>query len=164
VAATDRLEVGRIGRPHGLKGEVTVHLTSDRTERVAPGSVLHDGDRALVVETSRTHQGRWLVRFEGVHDRDGADALRGVVLTADPEATVGDELWVHELVGRSVRDAGGADLGIVRAVEANPASDLLVIAPASGGAEVLVPLTFLVSSDGDALVVDPPEGLLDLNG
>jgi 16S rRNA processing protein RimM len=148
--------VGRVGRAHGILGEVAVTLVTDRAERVAPGSVLWAGERRLDVRSSRPHQGRWLVHFDGVADRSAAEALHGVVLSAEPleDPTA---LWVHELVGSEVvAAADGARLGVVTAVEANPASDLLVLD--DGG---LVPLTFLVSASPGRLVVDPPAGLLD---
>jgi 16S rRNA processing protein RimM len=148
--------VARVGRAHGIRGEVAVTLITDRQERVAPGAVLWVGERRLEVVSSRPHQGRWLVHFEGVADRSSAEALQGTVLSAealdDPAA-----LWVHDLVGAEVvAAADGARLGTVTAVEANPASDLLVL---DGGG--LVPLTFLVSAQPGRLVVDPPPGLLD---
>jgi 16S rRNA processing protein RimM len=145
-----------VGRAHGIRGEVAVTLTTDRDERVASGSVLWAGERRLAVTSSRPHQGRWLVAFEGVADRSAAEALHGAVLSAEPLDDAG-ALWVHDLVGAEVvAAADGARLGIVTAVEANPASDLLVL---DGGG--LVPLTFLVSSSPGRLVVDPPAGLLD---
>ncbi len=153
-----RLEVGRIGRAHGLHGDVTVAPITNRDERFASGSVLYIGDRPLVVASARRHQARWLVRFEGVDDRNGAEALRGCVLTADPLGDASDgELWVHDLVGAEVRDRAGAPLGVVTAVEANPAHDLLVL---EGGA--LVPIVFVVSCEAGVVTVDVPEGLLDL--
>jgi 16S rRNA processing protein RimM len=159
-----RLEVGRIVRAHGLRGQVVVEAVSNRPERMAAGAVLWAGDRQLVVAAAgpagapgasggRT---RWLVGFEGVAGREAAEALHGAVLVADPLVDP-DALWVHELIGSSVRDASGADLGRVVAVEANPASDLLVL---EGGA--LVPLRFVVSHAAGEVVVDPPAGLLDL--
>jgi 16S rRNA processing protein RimM len=144
-----------VGRAHGLRGEVAVTLTTDRLERVAPGAVLWAGERRLEVRSSRPHQGRHLVHFEGVADRSGAEALRGTALAAEPLDDPG-ALWVHELVGAEVVDAEGARLGTVAAVEANPASDLLVL---DGGG--LVPLTFLVRAEAGRVVVDPPAGLLD---
>jgi 16S rRNA processing protein RimM len=151
--------VGRISRAHGIRGEVVVHLTSDRTERVAPGSVLVAPDGShLAVEASRPHQGDHLVRFAGVADRNAAEALRGTVLRAEPLDDP-DALWVHEVVGARVVDPAGVELGVVEALEANPASDLLVL---TGGG--LVPLTFLVrreAGEPPVLVVDVPEGLLD---
>jgi 16S rRNA processing protein RimM len=153
-----RLEVGRVGRAHGLKGEVSVTLTSDRSERLDRGSVLFAAARELVVDTARQHSGRWVVRFEGVDDRTAAEALRGVVLTAEALDTTEGELWVHELVGARVHDRAGTDLGAVVAVEANPASDLLVLE-----GDVLIPMTFVVEQRDGTVVVDPPEGLLDVN-
>lgn len=149
------LEVGRIVKPHGVQGDVVVELVTDRRERLDPGSVLDAGGAPLEVESSRPHQRRWIVRFAGVVDREGADRLRGVVLRAEPIDDPG-ALWVHELIGSRVRELGGRDLGLVTAVEANPASDLLVL---ESGA--LVPLTFVVDRLGGDLVVDLPEGLID---
>lgn len=157
----DRLVVGRIGRAHGLRGEVAVRFSSNRPERSAPGAVLHVDDRELVIATSRPHQDRVLVRFEGVDDRTAAEALQGRELTADPlgdEVELDDdELWIHEVVGAEVHDRSGTVLGRVVAVEANPAHDLLVL---DGGA--LVPMVFVVEQRDRVLVVDPPEGLFDL--
>jgi 16S rRNA processing protein RimM len=158
VTGAARLEVGRVGRAHGLKGDVTVTLTSDRSERLDRGSVLFADDRELVVAGARRQSGRWVVRFEGVDGRNAAEALRNVVLTAEPLDPSEGELWVHELVGARVRDAAGAELGVVVAVEANPASDLLVLED-----DVLIPMTFVVEHGDGTVVVDPPEGLLDLN-
>ena len=161
-ATPARLEVGRIGRAHGLRGEVAVTLSTDRTERVAVGSRLHVNDRVLTVVAARPHQGRWLVRFEEVGDRTAAEALRGEVLRAEPLEGVDDVLWVHELVGAEVRDTTGAPIGPVLAVEDNPASDLLVVEV--DGREVLVPIVFVVEQADGVVVIDPPEGLLDLGG
>ena len=153
---TSLLEVGRVVKPHGIRGEVVVDLVSNRPEqRLAEGSVLESDWGALEVVASRPHQGRWIVAFAGVADRNGAEALRGAVLSAEALDEDG-ALWVHELVGAEVVAVDGARLGVVAAVEANPASDLLVL---DGGG--LVPLTFLVRAEEGRLVVDPPAGLLD---
>ena len=151
-----RLEVGRIGRAHGLRGEVSVTLTSDRSERLAPGAVLGTDDRELVVRTARPHQQRWLVMFAGVDDRTAAEQLQGAALYADALPTEGDELWVHELIGATVQDRDGERLGVVEAIEANPASDLLVL-----DGERLLPLTFLVAHEPGMVTVDVPDGLWD---
>jgi 16S rRNA processing protein RimM len=161
-APGDRLVVGRVGRAHGLRGEVAVRFTTNRPERSAPGAVLYAGERELVVDAARPHQGRMLVHFAGIDDRTAAEALQGVELRAAPlteaEATLADdELWVHELVGAEVLDRAGASFGWVVAVEANPAHDLLVL---DGGA--LVPLVFVVDQREGAVVIDPPDGLFDL--
>ena len=162
----DRLTIGRIGRAHGLRGEVAVTYSSNRPERHAPGAVCFVGDRELVVVQSRPHQGRMLVCFAGVDDRTAAEALHGRTLTADRlgDAVALDEgeFWVHELVGATVVDPAGTALGHVTSVEANPAHDLLVL-----DSGTLVPMVFVVeqetADDGAVVVVvDPPEGLLDL--
>jgi 16S rRNA processing protein RimM len=119
--------------------------------------VLHAGDRELVVASARRHRGRWLVRFEGVEDRTAAEALTGAALLADAVESEPGELWVHELVGRPVFDRTGGALGTVVSVQANPAHDLLVL---DDGA--LVPIVFVTDATGDAILVDVPEGLLDL--
>lgn len=166
------LEVGRVTKPHGIKGEVVVQLATDRTERLAPGSVLHTQVGSLEVRRSYRHGGessrralertaRWIVAFAGVASRTEAEALRGTVLQAPP---VEDPavLWVHQLVGCEVVDPAGRPLGRVTAVQANPASDLLVL---DGGE--LVPSCFVVEHSAAGagpgrLVVDAPAGLLDL--
>ncbi|HEX7277322.1 MAG TPA: ribosome maturation factor RimM [Acidimicrobiales bacterium] len=154
------LEVGQVVKPHGLKGEVIVSMITNRPEaRVVPGFVFATDRGDLTLLSASPHQGRWIVAFEGVHDRDGAEALRGTVLRAEPLAGGGDDdtLWVHELIGAQVVGVDGQPYGVVEAVEANPASDLLVL---PGGK--LVPLVFVVSGPtAGRLVIDPPAGLLD---
>jgi len=149
------LEVGRVAKPHGLRGEVIVQLVTNRTERLNPGSRLSTGHRELEVLTSSAHQGRYIVAFAGVGNREAADALRGTVLLAPPLADP-DALWAHELVGAQVVDQSGCRLGQVISLQANPASDLLVL---DGGG--LVPLCFVVEHTAGRVVVDPPAGLLD---
>jgi len=158
-STTELLTVGRIARAHGLRGEVAVDLWTDQVQRLEPGSVLRAGPRELRVVTARTAGGdRYVVSFEGVGDRSAAEALHGLELAAEPLEVPG-ALWVHELVGALVRDAAGAELGRVAAMEANPASDLLVLE--SGG---LIPARFIIGHDPAAgtVDVDIPQGLLDL--
>ena len=150
------LEVGSIGRAHGTSGEVVVRLITDRTERLESGSKLAADVRELVVATSRPHQDRWLVRFEGVETRDQAEELRGWILRA-PALRVANTLWVHELIGSTVREVSGTERGVVEAVVANPASDLLELD--SGD---LVPLTFGVEFVNGVVLIDVPDGLFDL--
>jgi 16S rRNA processing protein RimM len=154
--AAGRLEVGRIGKPHGLRGEVTVMLVTDRSERAEPGAVLHTGERELVITAARPVRAGWVIHFEGVDDRDAAEALRNELLFADPMDAPDGELWVHEVIGCEVFDLTGRALGWVAAVEANPAHDLLVL---DGGA--LVPTPFVVEYEPGRIVIDPPEGLFD---
>ena len=148
------LEVGRIVKPHGLKGDVIVDLFTNRTERLTAGAVFNEG--SLVVTRAAPHQHRWIVAFDGVESIDAANALRGVVLLAEPLDDP-DALWVHELIGSRVALTDGHEVGVVQAVQANPASDLLVL---DTGA--LVPLRFVVESGAGRVVIDPPEGLLEI--
>jgi 16S rRNA processing protein RimM len=149
------LEVGRVVKPHGLRGEVIVELVTDRVERVAPGSLLQTAAGPLEVERSSRHHDRWIVAFAGVADRAAADALRGRTLHAEPLDDP-DALWVHELIGAEVVDTQGRCRGTVTAVEANPASDLLVL---DGGA--LVPLRFVIDHTPGRVTIDPPLGLFE---
>jgi 16S rRNA processing protein RimM len=150
------LEVGRIEKAHGLRGHVVVRLVTNRAERVAAGAELSAGDRTLTVLESTPHGDRWIVRFDGVSDRDAADALRGTVLRAEPLDDP-DELWVHDLIGADVVESDGTARGRVVEVLANPASDLLVL---DGGA--LVPVRFVVHVEpGRRIEVDVPPGLFE---
>ncbi len=164
------LEVGRIVRAHGIRGEVIVEAVSNRPERFTAGSELTAKSGVFVVLRAAPHGGpvragrvarsRWIVAFEGVADRNQAERLRGTVLFGEPLPggdAEDDELWVHELVGAEVTDRSGTALGLVTAVEANPASDLLVL---ESGA--LVPMVFVVETAPGRVVIDPPAGLLDL--
>lgn len=156
--STARLEIGRIGKAHGLRGEVVVDAISNREERFAPGSVLYVSGEARAIVSSRRHQNRWLVRFEGIDDRNAAEAMRGIVVTGDPlDSLPENEIWVHELVNARVTDRSGNDLGTIVAVEANPAHDILVTDEG-----VLIPIVFVVEHGAGRVVVDLPEGLLQL--
>ncbi len=152
------LEVGSVVKPHGLRGDVIVTLSTNRQERLAPGAVLAAGDgRQLEVVRSSPHHGRFIVTFDGVDGIDAAESLRGTALYARPLDDP-DTLWVHELIGSRVEDGAGTVIGTVVEVEANPASDLLVL---DGGA--LIPLRFVVGTEpGVRVVVELPAGLLDL--
>jgi 16S rRNA processing protein RimM len=160
MAGPDLLEVGSIVKPHGLRGEVVVALVTNRSERVVTGSTLQSPAGPMVVRHARpfaaTGDGRWIVQFDGVTDREGAEGLRGTVLRAPPLDDP-DALWAHELVGAEVVDVSGELLGRVDAVESNPASDLLVLE--DGG---LIPLRFVTEHRDGRVTVDIPPGLLDL--
>ena len=138
---------------------MVVHLWTDQTQRLSPGTELASARGTLRVVSSKPFGAdRFIVQFEDVASREAAERLHGVDLEAEPLEVPGT-LWVHELVGATVRDGDGAELGQVAAVEANPASDLLVLE--SGG---LIPLRFVTRHDAAAgtVEVDIPEGLLDL--
>jgi 16S rRNA processing protein RimM len=150
------LDIGRITKPHGVRGEVVVELTTDRRERVEPGGVLSTDRGPLTIVASRPHQDKWLVTFAGIADRTAAERWLGVVLRAeaidDPDA-----LWVHELIGTEVIEASGTARGRVVAVIENPAHDLLEL---DSGA--LIPIVFVTSCDGGITTVAVPDGLFDL--
>ena len=152
------LEVGRIDKPHGLRGEVVVSLITPRLERLAAGSVLQTDRGPVTVQFSRPHQHRFLVRFDRITDRDTAEGWRGVVLSAPPVLDADeDTLWLHELVGAIVVDQHGRSHGTVVALLDNPASDLLELTDGR-----LVPLVFVVGHEpGVRIDVDVPPGLLD---
>ena len=153
-----RLELGRIGRAHGLRGEVHIVPITNVEGRFAPGAHLWVGDEEHVVASSRPQQDRFLVRFEGIDDRTAAERLRGSAvfgeaLSAAPEG----EVFIHELVGAVMYDNNGIELGAVVAVEANPAHDQLVLEDGK-----LIPIVFVTRHEPGLVVVDLPDGLLEL--
>ncbi len=150
------LEIGRIGKAHGLKGEVTALITSDRTERTTPGAVWFLESGPVTVTAIRPFQQRWIAVLDGTTSREAAEALSGQVIYGEPIDDP-DALWVHELVGATVATPDGRVWGEVVAILANPADDLLELADGT-----LVPAGFVSDSSGlpGRVVVDPPEGLL----
>jgi 16S rRNA processing protein RimM len=151
------LEVGRIVKAHGLRGQVLVDLSSDRVERLAPGTTLLSDRGPLVVVAAAVHQKtRFIVTFDRIATREEAEHWRGVVLSA-PRIEDPSVIWIDQLFGAQVIDANGVRRGVVVDVEANPASDLMVL---DTGA--LVPLTFVVGVEANQRVdIDPPEGLFE---
>ncbi|MFL6130776.1 MAG: ribosome maturation factor RimM [Mycobacteriales bacterium] len=167
------LVVGRVGRPQGIRGEVTVEVRTDDPEsRFAPGSVLltEPAERGpLTVAGMRPRSGGVVLSFAGVADRAAAEALRGTVLLVDPAQLPAiedpDEWYDHELVGLAAVDPAGAPLGTVTDVVHGPASDLLVVRDAAGR-EHLVPFVRdqvpTVDVAAGRVVVSAPDGLFDL--
>jgi 16S rRNA processing protein RimM len=149
------LEIGYIRRAHGLRGQVNVELGTDRTERLAPGVRWWAREGWLTVVSAAPHQGRYLVTFEEVHDRNAAQRLTNTPVYAEPLDDP-DELWVRELIGASVVEVDGTERGTCVSVIANPAADLLEL---DSGA--LVPVVFVVERSGRRVVIDPPAGLFD---
>ena len=152
--------MGRITKPHGVRGDVLVQLTTERTERLAPGAVLTTDRGALTVRSASPHHDRWIVAFDEIPGRDEAETWRGTVLQAEPLSDAeleADTFWVHELVGAEVALVDGTVVGTVEAVEANPASDLLVLSTGT-----LVPVVFITEQAPGHVVIEPPEGLLEL--
>lgn len=169
------LVVGRIVKAHGIAGEVVVDVRTDDPEaRFAAGAELRGkprtgAQRTFVVEAARAHGGRLLVRLEGVADRGAADALRGTLFVVEaaelPPLEDPDEFYDHELEGLRVRTVEGQDIGVVAEVLHTAAGELLSVKRADGS-EVLVPFVEAIVpsvSRTDGVVIDPPEGLLDMN-
>jgi 16S rRNA processing protein RimM len=164
------LTVARIGRAHGLSGEVALEVrTDDPARRLVPGAGLTRADGGLLrLVAVRERTGHWFARFAGVDDRSAAEQLRGVELQveADDEAgDDGDEGWYrHELVGLRVERVGGHELlGTVIDLEHLPAQDLLVLREPDGSVSrmpfvrAIVPV---VDVAGGRVLADPPPGLL----
>ena len=156
MADSQLLEIGRLGRAHGIRGEIFVSLTSDRIERVAEGSTLETEGEWLTVVSSRRSGNRFIVRFAEIDSRNDAERMTGRVLRAQPLDDP-DALWVHEMIGAQVVEVGGRERGRCVAVIANPASDLLEL---DSGA--LVPSVFVVESNAETIVIDAPDGLFEL--
>lgn len=157
------LEVGRVVRPHGLRGEVVVAMVSNRAERLAEGASFtarlgdaNASETTLTVRAARPFQQRHLVVFEEVHSREDAEAIRGALLRA-PAIEDPDALFVHELIGSMVQEADGTERGIVTALQANPASDLLVL----DNGRYLVPLRFVTGRQPGRIIVEVPAGLFE---
>lgn len=165
-----RVVVGRIGKAHGIRGEVTVEVRTDEPEeRFAPGAtLLTSTGSSLTVETARPHGGGLLVGFEGVMDRSQAEALRGTILEVDrlPGEAPADEeeYYDSDLIGCRVIDATGTDLGVVDEVIHLPGQDLLSIVP-DQGSSWLLPLVheFVPGIDINTrrITVTPPPGLIE---
>ena len=171
------LLVARIGKPHGLGGEVTVQLhTSDPETRLAVGAVLDTEaatgtgvPRTLTVRSTRVHNGVWLVAFEEIPDRTGAESLRGTRLVVDGTAVVAEDeedVWAEaDLVGLRVVDPSGTELGEVAGLVIGAAQDRLVVR-LPDGREAQVPFVAALVPEVDLeagrVVVDAPPGLLDL--
>ncbi|MEU4550424.1 16S rRNA processing protein RimM [Micromonospora violae] len=183
-----QLVVGRIGKPHGVRGEVTVEVRTDEPEaRFAPGAVLRTEPGAtpppstagpgvpfrvpaeLTIEEARFHQGRMLVAFDGILDRNTAEALRGTLLVVDSADVAPpddpEEFHDHQLVGLAVVTPAGERLGEVARIDHAPASDLLVLRRPEGRT-ALIPFVRAIVPEvdlaGGRVIVDPPAGLLDL--
>lgn len=169
------LVVGRIAKSHGVHGELVVEVRTDEPEdRFVVGAVLtaraprERSTRELTVRSVREHSGRLLVVVDGVDDRTAADALRGWLFVID-SAQLGepedpDEFYDHELEGMAVRLPDGSDVGTVREVIHHGGGELLSI-KAPDGREILVPFVAAIVTSvtrADGIVIDPPEGLLDL--
>ena len=151
------LEVGRIVKAHGIRGELAVVFTSDRTERTQPGTVFHTDKGTLTLRSCRPHLQGYVMSFEGVSDRNAAERLHGLTLRAERLDVHDDVIWIDELFDAVVVTTDGIERGVVVEVMDNPASDLLVLDTGH-----LVPLTFVTSYEANARIfVDAPDGLFE---
>jgi len=165
--------VGRVAKPHGIKGEVIVAPETDfAAGRFASGAVVHrllDGVAVpMRVRSASAHGDRWIVGFEGVATRNDAEGLRDVELRAAPAGApvlAPGGYYVHELAACRVVTTGGVEVGRVERVELRTGTPLLIVAGAGG--EVMVPLAHAICRRidvaGKLIEIDPPEGLIDLN-
>jgi len=165
-----QLVIGRIGRAHGVRGDLFVEpMTDEPDHRYADGTVLMTSDNTtLTVATSKWHSGRFVVHFAGVDDRNSAEALRGQTLTIDvdpaelPEDP--DEFYDHQLVGLSVALEDGSVVGVIGEVIHLPSQDLLSVRR-EGDTEVLIPfvMEFVpeIDLDSKTVTITPPPGLLN---
>ncbi|MQS14186.1 ribosome maturation factor RimM [Streptomyces kaniharaensis] len=168
-----QLVVGRIGRAHGIRGDVSVEVRTDEPElRLGPGAVLLTDPAStgpLTVESGRVHSGRLLLRFAGVKDRNAAEALRGTLLISevDPDERPEDpeEYYDHQLIGLDVVLLDGTLVGELTEVVHLPYQDLLTVKK-SDGTEVLVPFVSqivpTIDLENQRAVITPPAGLIDL--
>lgn len=167
----EQVLVGRIVKPHGIKGEVAVDIRSDRPGRFDPGVVFTAGTRTFTVETSRMHQGRALVKFEEVPDRNAAELLRRVELYgAADDVSDSEHYYAHELVGMLVIHEDGRFLGFVKDIIELPEAagyDLLEVQREDESTWLLPAVDDYVEVHEDAdgeevlVLIDPPPGLVD---
>lgn len=160
------LHVGRVTRPHGVKGDVYVSFFTARPERTRAGAKLFIQNDWLTVESARgqlvsaktspSQSTTWLMHFAGVDDRNHAERLSKSDVFGEPidDPSV---MWVHELIGAQVEDVAGVNHGRCVSVIDNPAHALLEL---ESGA--LVPIVFVVKRTKQLITIDPPEGLFDL--
>ena len=163
-----QLVVGRIGRAHGVQGEATVEVrTDDPDQRFAIGSTLTiENNRVLTITNSRWHNQILLLTFAGITNRDQIEELRDQLLytEVDTENNLPGEYHFQQLIGCQVKLENMKEIGLVREIIQLPGQDLLAIDTPNG--EVLIPMVkqIIISVDIAAklIVVNPPEGLLDV--
>lgn len=149
--------MGRIGKPHGVRGDVFVSFTSDVEDRHQVGAQLWLNQQGtgspLVIDSVRPQKDRFVVHFNGCDDRNAAETLTNKFLFAPP-IDDSSALWVHQMIGSEVVDTSGQKWGTCTGVVHNPAHDILEVDDS-----ILVPMPFVVSCDGKTTVVNPPDGL-----
>ena len=164
-----RLHLARIGKPHGIRGEVTVQVFTDNPEeRFLKGEVLssdHQNFPTLTVKSARWNKNILLLGFVEIADRNAAELLRNHHLYTDEELVEEDAWYEHQLIDVPVYH-GSEHIGAVTALLTGPVQDLLEIT-SPDGKEILVPLVEEIVTDVDLeqnrIQIDPPAGLLDIN-
>ena len=168
------LVLARVGKPHGLRGEVTVRLHTDEPEARFPvGAVIETEaepgsgvPKTLTIASTRVHNGVWLLSFEEIPDRTGAESLRGTRLISAHAVTATDEedaYYEDDLIGLEARDPSGAVVGEVTGLEIGAAQDRLVLTLTDGVTAYVPFVRHMVPVVAeDHVVVDPPAGLFDL--
>ena len=159
-----KLNVGRIGRAHGILGEATIEVRTDEPQtRFAIGAQLITDQGNLVVTSARVHNGILLLGFKGITDRNAVEKLRNTLLYAevdiDQPSENEDDYHIQQLIGLTAVLEDGSNYGTVADVLNLPAQDCLVINTETG--EVLIPfvrqLVPTVDLDRKLIVVNPPE-------
>jgi 16S rRNA processing protein RimM len=163
-----QLTVARIGRAHGLRGEVALDLRTDHpADRLTIGAVLATAPPdagPLTIAGVRTLHDKWFLTFAEAPDRSASERLRGVELLVESGPSDEDDAWYpHELAGLRAEHVDGRALGTIAGLEHLPAHDMLVLVEASG-ARTLIPfvraIVPVVDVAGGRVVLDPPGGLL----
>lgn len=162
--SADLILVGRIGAAHGIRGEVRLAaFTADPMAIAGYGPLITKAGGTLAIVSARAHKAGLVARFEGVADRNAAEALAGTELYIPrdrlPPPGDEDEFYHADLVGLLARDPTGAPLGTVVAVQNYGAGDLIELREPSGRT-VLYPFTRTVVPEvdipGGFVVVAPP--------
>jgi 16S rRNA processing protein RimM len=164
------LVIGRIGRAHGVRGDLFVEpLTDEPDVRFADGNVLvASAGNPLTVASTKWHSGKFVVHFVGVDDRTDAEALKAIELSieVDPNQLPEDpdEFYDHQLVGLSVRLLDDSEIGNIKEVIHLPSQDLLAVTLLDGR-EILIPFVTeivpTVDVPGGFIAIDPPLGLIN---
>ena len=173
--ALDTVVVGRIGRPHGVRGLATVEVRTDDPDlRFAPGSVLMTDPPQrgpLTVTGRKWHSGTLLLQLAAPSGdvygtREDVDALRNTLLLVPvaqlPEIEDPESFYDHQLVGLTVVDRAGTVLGTVTEVWHPPASPVLAVDRPDGSQELVPFVSAIVPTvdlESGRLVVDPPDGM-----
>ncbi|MYM20084.1 ribosome maturation factor RimM [Brevibacterium sp. 5221] len=159
--------VARLGKPHGIRGEVTVEVrTDDPDERFVPGAVFSTEPDIgeLTLARARWHRDRLLLTFDEIPDRNRAEEVRNTLIGVDAEADEAEDAWlIEDLVGAQAIRAGEV-VGEIADVTTGAAQDLLHLR-LPDGREVLVPfveaLVPVVDLEARRVEIDPPDGLLE---